>query len=96
MGASTPRAGERATSALAPRRIAWPTKYDGHLRFYCLREGQCSGGDVIRCSWDGGHNWLFNDAKANGGLLTTFLLQWTKPTHVLLYGRTFEPRTTAP
>jgi len=64
----------------APRH--WPTQWDGHKDFYCLQEGDCPGGDVIRCSWDGGHNWLFNDAVANGGLVTMFLLQWTRPTHI--------------
>jgi poly(3-hydroxybutyrate) depolymerase len=65
----------------------WPTKYDGQHKFYCVLEGDCPGGDVIRCSWDGGHNWLFNNAAANGGLVTMFLLEWTKPTHIG-YGRT--------
>ena len=59
----------------------WPTKFDGKHNFYCLSEGECSGGDVIRCMWDGGHNWLFNEPKPNGELLTSFLLEWTKPTH---------------
>lgn len=59
----------------------WPTQWDGEYDFYCATEGDCPGGDVIRCMWNGGHNWLFNDATANGGLLTKFLLQWTKPSH---------------
>lgn len=60
----------------------WPTKYDGYKDFWCISEGTCTGGDVIRCMWSGGHNWLFNDATANGWLVTYFLLQWTKLTHV--------------
>ena len=35
----------------------------------------------MRCMWDGGHNWLFNKPSPNGGLVTMFLLQWTKPSH---------------
>ena len=64
----------------------WPTQWDGEDDFWCATEGECEGGDVIRCMWNGGHNWLFNDAKANGGLVTKFLLEWTKPSHVG-YGR---------
>jgi len=36
----------------------------------------------VRCAWDGGHNWLFNDAVANGGVVSDFLVQWTKPAHL--------------
>ena len=57
----------------------WPTQWDGTRDFYCVSE--CADDDVVRCSWNGGHNWLFNDATANGGLLAFFLLGWTKPTH---------------
>ena len=27
----------------------WPTKWDGKDDFYCIREGECEGGDVVRC-----------------------------------------------
>lgn len=50
------------------------------LRVGCT-QGDCSGGDVVRCAWNGGHNWLFDDAVANGFLVTDFLLRWTKPSH---------------
>jgi len=58
------------------------TPWDGTKKFYCFLEGDCPGGDVVRCAWKGGHNWLFDDATANGGLVTFFLLQWTKPSHL--------------
>lgn len=77
----------------APRH--WPTQWDGRKDFYCLQEGDCPGGDVIRCSWDGGHNWLFNDAVANGGLVTMFLLQWTRPSHIGCVHTTSAARTSA-
>jgi len=61
----------------------YPTRFDGGKhKFWCASEGICAGGDVIRCSWNGGHNWLFNDPSSNGGLVTEFLLRWTKTTHV--------------
>ena len=46
-----------------------------------MSEGACTGGDVVRCAWDGGHTWLFGSARANGGLVTSFLLRWAKPSH---------------
>merc|ERR1712232_1260476 len=58
----------------------WPTQWDGTSSFGCVSE--CSDNSVIRCSWNGGHNWLFNNAKSNGGLVTKFLLGWTKVSHV--------------
>jgi len=61
----------------------YPTRFDGgKWDFWCVSEGKCVGGDVIRCSWSGGHNWLFNDAESNGGLVTEFLLRWTKTSHI--------------
>jgi hypothetical protein len=35
----------------------------------------------VRCSWDGGHNWLFDNDDENGQLVVDFLLRWTKPSH---------------
>lgn len=58
----------------------YPTSYDGQSSLSCVSDGSCSGGDVVRCSWKGGHNWYGNSAKLNGGLVTEFLLKWTKPT----------------
>jgi len=63
----------------------WKTQWDGRDDFWCFAE--CQAGDVVRCMWNGGHNWLFNNAKANGGLVTQFLLQWSKPSHAG-FGRT--------
>jgi len=60
----------------------YKTSYDGRMDFWCVAEGECSGGDLVRCAWDGGHNWLFNDAVANGKVVTDFLLQWAKPAHL--------------
>jgi len=61
----------------------YPTRFDGgKFEMYCVSEGDCSDGDVVRCAWNGGHNWLFNNAEANGGLVTEFLLRWSKPSHV--------------
>ena len=61
--------------------VHWPTKWDGKDDFYCISEGDCPGGDVVRCMWNGGHNWLFNSARPNGGLVTKFLLGFAKTTH---------------
>jgi hypothetical protein len=54
------------------------TQWDGEKSTYCVQT--CSG-KTVRCMWNGGHNWFLNSASANGGLVTEFLLQWTKPSH---------------
>jgi hypothetical protein len=55
------------------------TPWDGQLNTYCI---QTCNGQMTRCMWTGGHNWFLNTASANGGLVTDFLLQWTRPSHV--------------
>mmetsp|Transcript_43713 Transcript_43713/g.107571 ORF Transcript_43713/g.107571 Transcript_43713/m.107571 type:complete len:543 (+) Transcript_43713:69-1697(+) len=60
----------------------YPTSYDGQKQLWCLAEGDCAKGDLVRCSWKGGHNWYGNKAELNGGLTSEFLLKWTKPTHL--------------
>jgi len=58
------------------------TKYDGIKQLWCVLEGQCSGGEVVRCSYTGGHNWFNGGGKDNGGVVTDFLLKWAKTSHV--------------
>jgi len=60
----------------------YKTPYDGQNELYCVNHGSCSGGDLVRCSWNGGHNWYGNSATKNGGLVTFFLLQWTETSHM--------------
>lgn len=67
----------------------YKTPYDGQSSLYCWTpEGSCSGGDLVRCSWDGGHNWFGNSAKTNGGLVTWFAFQWTETEHLGFGGKT--------
>jgi polyhydroxybutyrate depolymerase len=72
---------------------AYPTEFDGQSGLSCVSEGECTGGDVVRCSWNGGHNWYGNSAKLNGGLVTDFLLKWTKPTFKGGSGEVFQDIT---
>merc|ERR1719265_2063306 len=74
--------GWKSSNGCTGKAFHYPTQYDGQKKFYCVSEGTCKGGDVVRCSWQGGHNWLFNDAKSNGGLITGFLLKWAKTSHI--------------
>merc|ERR1712139_550279 len=60
----------------------YPTSFDGQYSLYCQSTGTCTGGDVVRCSWNGGHNWYGNNPTSNGGLVSEFLMKWTKPSHV--------------
>eukprot|EP00746_Dinoflagellata_sp_MGD_P129040 gnl/MRDRNA2_/MRDRNA2_63299_c0_seq2.p1 gnl/MRDRNA2_/MRDRNA2_63299_c0~~gnl/MRDRNA2_/MRDRNA2_63299_c0_seq2.p1 ORF type:complete len:538 (+),score=70.55 gnl/MRDRNA2_/MRDRNA2_63299_c0_seq2:153-1616(+) len=73
-------AGWKKSNGCDNRSYQWKTKWDGQDDLWCLSE--CSKGDVVRCSWSGGHNWYANNAQKNGGLVTTFLLQWTKTSHI--------------
>ena len=37
----------------------WPTRFDGDVGLYCVREGSCAaGGDagLVHCSWGGAHH----------------------------------------
>jgi len=58
------------------------TNYDGIKELWCVSEGKCSGGDVVRCSYKGGHNWFDGGGSNNGGLVTDFLLNWKKSSHI--------------
>jgi len=58
------------------------TSYSGIQKLWCVLEGNCSGGDVVRCSYNGGHNWFNNGGKDNGGIVTEFLLKWKKHSHI--------------
>lgn len=60
----------------------YTTPYDGQNSLYCVNHGTCSGGDLVRCSWNGGHNWFGNSAAKNGGLVTYFLFQWAETSHL--------------
>lgn len=68
----------------------YSTPYDGQSSLYCVNHGSCSGGDLVRCAWNGGHNWFANSASKNGGLVTYFLMQWSETEH-LGYGNKGEP-----
>lgn len=60
----------------------YPTTYDGIRDLYCVSEGNCAGGDVVRCAYTGGHNWFNGGGTDNGGLVTEFLLKWKKSSHI--------------
>jgi polyhydroxybutyrate depolymerase len=60
----------------------YATAYDGVKGLWCAAEGTCSGGDVVRCAYTGGHNWFNGGGKDNGGLVTDFMLKWSKPSHI--------------
>jgi len=60
----------------------YKTNYDKIKKLWCVSEGSCSGGDVVRCSYQGGHNWFNNGGKDNGGIVTDFLYKWAKTSHI--------------
>lgn len=79
--------GWKAANGCAGPSYHHPTSFDGVDGLWCIEEGNCTGGAVVRCSWDGGHNWFGNTPSTNGGLVTEFLFKWTEPSHVG-YGNT--------
>eukprot|EP00930_Biecheleria_cincta_P038079 TRINITY_DN26161_c0_g1_i1.p1 TRINITY_DN26161_c0_g1~~TRINITY_DN26161_c0_g1_i1.p1 ORF type:complete len:567 (+),score=63.89 TRINITY_DN26161_c0_g1_i1:67-1767(+) len=77
----------------------YKTNYDGIQSLWCVLEGECPGGDVVRCSYNAGHNWFHNGGEDNGGLVTDFLLKFTKLSHIgfgLSDGDQFEEKLPAP
>jgi poly(3-hydroxybutyrate) depolymerase len=36
----------------------YPTKYDGVKGLWCESQGSCTGGDVVRCAYEGGHDYF--------------------------------------
>lgn len=72
---------KKANSCTGPA-SHYKTKYDGIQSLWCVLEGECRGGDVVRCSYNAGHNWFHNGGKDNGGLVTDFLLKFAKLSHV--------------
>lgn len=54
------------------------TPFDGASQLYCVSEGSCSGGDVVRCAFSGGHTY----APDNGALIWWFVSQFVKKSHI--------------
>ncbi len=49
---------------------------------YCVAEGVCSKGDVVRCAWSGGHDYYGGSGNINSGrLVWEFLQRWSRPCH---------------
>jgi len=81
-GGSTFSSGWMKSNKCSGPTSQYVTPYDGQYSLYCVSEGTCSGGDVVACSWAGGHNWYGNNPTSNGGLVSWFLMKWSKPSHV--------------
>ena len=48
---------------------------------YCVNQGDCEA-TTVRCFWNGGHTYAFNGGYKTGALISDFLLQHSKPTHL--------------
>ena len=61
----------------------YETSLDGTYDLWCLSEGVCAYGDVVRCSWNGGHDYFGNSYNTyNGKLVWEFMSQYRRPCHV--------------
>ena len=56
---------------------------------YCIAEGaKCARGDLVRCTWNGTHQYFgatgsnYGGNIDNGRLVWNFLQQWERPCHV--------------
>jgi len=70
--------GWKASNGCSGSSSHYVTPYDGKSSLYCISEGSCSGGDVVRCAFSGGHTY----APSNGALTWWFMNQFTKLTHI--------------
>jgi len=73
--------GWKAANGCSGANRHYPTRFDGQKKMYCIQEGECRSGDVVRCAWAGGHDW-YGTPSQNGGMIVDFLLQWQKPSHL--------------
>ena len=59
----------------------FPTSLDGVQDLYCWGK-QCQGNPVVRCAWDGGHNYYGNNGTLNSALVWEFLSSFSRPSHM--------------
>lgn len=77
-GGNAYSAGWKSSNGCSGNSKHYVTPYDGQNALYCVSEGDCSGGDVVRCAFSGGHTY----APSNGALTWWFMSQFAKPTHI--------------
>lgn len=70
--------GWKTSNGCSGSRSHYATPYDGQNSLYCIGEGTCSGGDVVRCAFSGGHTY----APSNGPLTWWFMNQFAKLSHI--------------
>ncbi len=62
----------------------YKTPLDDTYKLYCWGKKCGAGGSapVIRCAWDGGHNYFGNSGEYNAPLVWSFLSRYSKPSHI--------------
>lgn len=59
----------------------WKTPQDGVDELYCWGK-TCGGNPVVRCAWNGAHNYFGNEGSKNSRLVWNFVSQFTKESHL--------------
>eukprot|EP00750_Incisomonas_marina_P017298 INCI20211.1.p1 GENE.INCI20211.1~~INCI20211.1.p1 ORF type:complete len:398 (+),score=42.11 INCI20211.1:113-1306(+) len=73
----------RVSNACVGESGHFKTPLDGTNGLYCISEGECARGALVRCAWVGGHDYFGGSHNINSGqLVWSFLQQWTRPCHV--------------
>lgn len=71
----------RSANKCTDRTARWVTPLDGTRDLFCWGFVDCDA-PVVRCAWNGSHQYFGNDAILNGQLVWSFLSQFSKPTHM--------------
>ncbi|KAH8063728.1 hypothetical protein JL722_2914 [Aureococcus anophagefferens] len=59
----------------------WKTPQDGVDERYCWGK-TCGGNPVVRCAWNGAHNYFGNEGSKNSRLVWNFVSRFTKESHL--------------
>ncbi|KAK7242890.1 acetyl xylan esterase [Aureococcus anophagefferens] len=59
----------------------WKTPQDGVDELYCWGK-TCGGNPVVRCAWNGAHNYFGNEGSKNSRLVWNFVSRFTKESHL--------------
>jgi len=72
-------AGWKKSNGCSGPEAHYPTSLDGEFDLYCISEGDCPKGDVVRCAWNGGHDYYGGSYNPiNGQLVWEFLSKFQR------------------
>lgn len=84
----------RVANGCSATMARWNTPLDGVHDLYCWGFVDGCKAPVVRCAWDGAHQYFGHDPVLNGRLVWSFLSHFAKPTHLGAGLSEGSPRTT--